>query len=122
MHAALRAVLAIATLVALAPPTAIAQPPTADPDWPCHRTKVSSFSLAEVWAGPELDLNSQNWRNESDVADLVAKMTERRIPIADVESAIADFKAKGGADADSKLLSAFAAAFRDLTQQTISNS
>src|SRR5208337_2394523 len=89
----------------------------ADPDWPCHQIKAPTFSLAAVWSGPELDLNSQGWREESDVADLAAKMTQRRIPIADVESAIADFKAKAGSDADAKLLRAFAAAFRDLSQQ-----
>ncbi len=117
MHAALRAVLAIA-IVAAPAPRAIAQSgPKADPDWPCHQIKTLTFSLAAVWSGPELDLNSQSWRNESDVAGLAAKMTQRRVPIADVESAIADFKAKAGSEADAKLLRAFAAAFQDLSQQ-----
>ena len=89
----------------------------ADPDWPCQQIKTPTFSLASVWAGPQLDLNSQSWRDESDVADLKAKMAQRRVPIADVEKAIADFKAKAGADADAKLLRAFAAAFEDLSQQ-----
>ena len=44
-------------------------------------------------------------------------MAQRRVPIADVEKAIAEFKAKGGPDANAKLLSAFAAAFADLSQQ-----
>jgi hypothetical protein len=117
MHAALRAVLAIA-IMAVFSSRAIAQSGAkADPDWPCHQIKTPTFSLAAVWSGPELDLNSQSWRDESDIADLAAKMTQRRIPIADVESAIADFKAKAGADADAKLLRAFAAAFQDLSQQ-----
>jgi hypothetical protein len=117
MHAALRAVLAMAILVVLAP-RAFAQPGVkADPDWPCQQIKTPTFSLASVWAGPQLDLSSQSWRDESDVADLMAKMAERRVPIADAEQAIADFKAKGGADADANLLSAFAAAFEDLSQQ-----
>ncbi len=89
----------------------------ADPDWPCPQIKTPTFSLASVWAGPQLDLNSQSWRDETDIADLAAKMSQRRVPIADVEAAIADFKAKAGADADAKLLRAFAAAFEDLTQQ-----
>ena len=116
MHAALRAVLAIAILAVLTS-RAIAQPGVkADPDWPCQQIKTPTFSLASVWSGPELDLNSQSWRDESDVADLTAKMAERRVPIADVEQAIADFKAKAGAE-DAKLLRAFAAAFEDLSQQ-----
>jgi hypothetical protein len=117
MHTGLRAVLSLAILAALSP-RAIAQSGSkADPGWPCQQIKTPTFSLAAVWSGPELDLNSQSWRNESDVADLAAKMTHRRIPIADVESAIADFKAKAGAEADAKLLRAFAAGFQDLSQQ-----
>jgi hypothetical protein len=117
MHAALRAILAVTAVAALAP-LAIAQPAVrADPDWPCHQIKVASFPLAGVWSGPELDLSSENWRNESDVADLTAKMVQRRVPTSDLESAIVDFKAKAGADADAKLLHAFAAAFGELSQQ-----
>jgi hypothetical protein len=117
MHTGLRAVLSLAIVAALSP-RAIAQSGSkADPDWPCQQIKTPIFSLAAVWSGPELDLNSQSWRDESDVADLEAKMTQRRIPIADVESAIADFKAKAGVEADAKLLRAFAAGFQDLSQQ-----
>jgi hypothetical protein len=116
MHTALRAARAIALAAALAPP-AVAQPVKADPDWPCQQIKTPIFSLAAVWAGPELDLNSQSWRDESDVAALAAEMMQRRAPIPDVEATIADFKAKGGSDADQKLLRAFAAAFEDLSQQ-----
>ena len=116
MHGSIRAVLAIAMVALLAPPT-VAQPRNLDPDWPCQQIKTPTFSLAAVWAGPQLDLNSQSWRNEPDVADLKAKMAQRRVPIADVEKAIADFKAKAGPDGGAKLLRAFAAAFEDLSAQ-----
>ncbi len=116
MHSAFRAVVAIALGGAVAQP-ASAQPPKADPDWPCPQIKTPTFSLASVWAGPSLDVNSQSWRDESDVADLVAKMAQRRVPVADVEKAIGEFKAKAGAEADRKLLQAFAAAFDNLSQQ-----
>jgi hypothetical protein len=117
MDAALRAVLAIAIMALLASQAIAQSRAKADPDWPCRQIKVQTYSLAGVWSGPELDLNLQSWRDESDIADLAAKMTQRRIPIADVESAVADFKAKAGADADAKLLRAFAAAFQDLSRQ-----
>jgi hypothetical protein len=118
MHlAAVRVVLAIAT-VALVTPQALAQfKGKADPDWPCQQIKTPTFSLASVWAGPQVDLDSQDWRKESDVADLKAQMAQRRVPMADVEAAIAAFKAKAGPDGDAKLLRAFAAAFSDLSQQ-----
>jgi hypothetical protein len=118
MHlAAARAVLAIATVVLLTPQALAQFKGKTDPDWPCQQIKTPTFSLASVWAGPQLDLDSQDWRNESDVADLKAQMAQRRVPIADVEAAIATFKAKAGPDANAKLLRAFAAAFSDLSQQ-----
>ncbi len=94
---AARAVLAIA-IVALLTPQALAQfKGKTDPDWPCQQIKTPTLSLASVWAGPQLDLNSQDWRNESDVADLMAQMARRRVAIADVEAAIADVQSEGGA-------------------------
>jgi hypothetical protein len=119
MHpaAAARAALTIATMALLTPQAAAEYKGKTDPDWPCQQIKTPTFSLASIWAGPQLDLDAQNWRNEGDVADLEAKMAQRRVPIADVETAITDFKAKAGPDAGPKLLRAFAAAFTDLTQQ-----
>ena len=117
MHLAARAVLAIAIAASLAPPAVAQFKGKTDPDWPCQQIKTPTFSLASIWAGPQLDLDSQSWRNERDVADLKAQMAQRRVPIADVEAAITDLKAKTGPDANAKLLRAFAAAFADLSQQ-----
>ena len=117
MHPAARAVFALAAVTLLTPPAVAEYKSKTDPDWPCQQIKTPTFSLASIWAGPELDLDSQDWRGERDVADLEAKMAQRRVPVADVESAIADFKAKAGPDANAKLLRAFAAAFSDLTRQ-----
>src|SRR5258708_3046389 len=101
MHpAAARAVLAIATVGLLTTQAGAEYKGKTHPDWPCQQIKTPTFSLASIWAGPELDLDSQDWRNESDVADLKAQMAQRRVPIADVEAAIAGFKAKAGPDAD----------------------
>lgn len=44
-------------------------------------------------------------------------MAQRRVPIGDVEAAIAAFKTKAGPNANVKLLRAFAAAFTESTQQ-----
>ncbi|HSU99693.1 MAG TPA: hypothetical protein VLI91_06275 [Roseiarcus sp.] len=117
MHRAARAVFALAAVALLTPPAVAEYKSKTDPDWPCQQIKTPTFSLASIWAGPELDLNSQDWRGERDVADLEAKMAQRRVPVAEVEAAIADFKAKAGPDANAKLLRAFAAAFSDLTRQ-----
>lgn len=117
MHVAARAVLAIAVVTSFAAEAFAQARGKTDPDWPCQQIKTPTFSLASVWAGPPLDLDSQSWRVESDVVDLEAKMAQRRVPMADVEAAIGDFKAKTGPAANAKLLRAFAAAFADLSQQ-----
>lgn len=117
MSFALRAALSAALLIAAAPPTLAQSAPRTDPEWPCPQIKTTSFSLASVWSGPDVEVKSNAWRDDPEVADLVAAMSQRRVPIADVEKAIAAFKAKGGADANARLLSAFGAAFDELTQQ-----
>ena len=117
MHPAARPVLAIAIMASLASPAVAQLKGKTDPDWPCQQIKTPTFSLASVWVGPQLDLDSQSWRNESDVADLKAQMAQRRVSLADVKTAVIDFKAKAGPDADAKLLRAFAAAFADLSEQ-----
>jgi hypothetical protein len=117
MQAAVRGFLAIVIVVLFASQAVAQSRAKADPDWPCQQIKTPTFSLAAVWVGPPLDLNSQSWRDQSDVADLKAQMAQRRVPIADVEKAIAEFKTKAGPDAEAKLLRAFAAAFEDLSQQ-----
>ena len=104
MQAAIRAVLAIAIVAPLAPQALAQSRSKTDPDWPCQQIKAPTFSLASIWDGPPLDLGSQSWRDESEVAELKDKMAERRVPITDVEKAIADFKTKAGSDANAKLL------------------
>src|SRR6516162_6507009 len=117
MQAAVRGFLGVVTIVLFAPQAVAQSRAKADPNWPCQQIKTPTFSLASVWVGPPLDLNSQSWRDETDVADLKAQMAQRRVPIADVEKAITEFKTKAGPDAEAKLLRAFAAAFEDLSKQ-----
>ena len=59
MHlAAARAVLAIATVTLLTPQALAQFKGKTDPDWPCQQIKTPTFSLASIWAGPQLDLDS----------------------------------------------------------------
>ena len=59
MHPAARAVLATATVVLLAPQAVAQFKGKSDPDWPCQQIKTPTFSLASVWAGPQLELDSE---------------------------------------------------------------
>ena len=115
MRLALRITMGLAIVCAAAPAIA-GGPPNADPDWPCPQLKVSSFPLATVWEGPNLDV-SEAVRDEPDVAALAAKMAQRRTPVEEVKSSIAAFRDKQGPEAKDKLLGAFAIAFDSLTDQ-----
>ena len=112
-----RAFAAIVSMIVATPQAFAQRGPNADPNWPCQQIKTPTFSLAAIWSGPPVDLGSQAWRDDPRVADLEGKMTERRVPVEEVEKAIADFRAHEGAAANAKLLQAFGAAFEDLTAQ-----
>jgi len=116
MRHRLRAIV-LAAIVAAAPQALAQGRVKADPDWPCAQIKVPSLSLNSVWSGPDIDLKSEAWRDDSAVAELVGKMAQRRVPIAEAEAAIADFAAKAGPDAKAKLLLALGGAFGELTRQ-----
>jgi hypothetical protein len=109
--------LTLVAIVATTSPALAQGRPKADPDWPCFQIKVPTFSLNSVWTGPEIDPTSDAWRSDAGVADLVAKMAQRRVPIAEAEAAIANFAGKAGPDAKARLLLALGGAFQELTHQ-----
>ena len=88
-----------------------------DPDWPCHQIKTPVFSLAAIWNGPPVDTELQAWRSDPELADLVAAMSQRRVPVEEALTKIADFAKRGGEAAKPRLLQAFGAAFAELTRQ-----
>jgi hypothetical protein len=59
---------------------AFAAPPprrAADPDWPCEQLLVPHLTAASYWSGP-LD-TSGNWRDDKEVAAMVARISPRRV-------------------------------------------
>ncbi len=58
-----------------------AGPPVADPNWPCQQPKVANFPLASVWDGPPIEASASGWRDDAEIAGLVAEMSARRAPI-----------------------------------------
>lgn len=60
-------------------------------DWPCRQAKVGTIALAAIWAGPPIDAAVQEWRSDPEVAALVTRVSERRTPLDEAQSAIADY-------------------------------
>lgn len=94
------AALGAALIIIVGTPPARAADPR-HPDWPCQQLEVPSLSVAAFWTGPSIDDVGDAWRNDQAVSDLVLKISARRTPLPDAETAAADFVA-GTADEKTK--------------------
>lgn len=83
-----------------------------DPDWPCRQILVGTISLPAVWSGPPIE--AVKWRTDAAIADLVAKLAARRMPLDAAERAIEDFAKSKGTDKASQLAALFAGLFETL--------
>jgi chromosome segregation ATPase len=63
-------------------------------DWPCRQAKVGTIALASVWTGSPVDPAAQDWRSDPELSALVTRVSERRTPLEEAQSAIRDY-AKG---------------------------
>jgi hypothetical protein len=110
------AVVVLAALSAAA--TANAAPPgPRDPDWPCQQIKVPQLSLASVWSGPPLDQQQIDWRQDPQVVDLVHDVTQRRVPITQVQDRVRAFAQQAGEQRQPKLLEVLAGSFSVLDEE-----
>ena len=91
--------------------------PKADPDWPCHQAKVVDFPLASVWDGPPIETMSTAERDDPVAAGLAAQMTQRRVPIVNVQAAVDKLLGSPDPKARIRVAQAFAAAFEELVRQ-----
>ncbi|MEO8316956.1 MAG: hypothetical protein ABI561_01390 [Bradyrhizobium sp.] len=87
------------------------------PDWPCAQAKVPEISLAAVWAGPPLDDVAGKWKDDAKVSTLVTKLSARRVPLEEAQTAITEYLTAAAADKTKygKLL--FAGLFDSLNAQ-----
>ncbi|MGY4307034.1 hypothetical protein ACVIJ6_004277 [Bradyrhizobium sp. USDA 4369] len=85
-----RAVLAGIVLMAASAAPALGADPRY-PDWPCPQAKVPEISIAAVWSGQAIDDVGASWKDDAKIADLVAKLAARRIPLEQAQKDISDF-------------------------------
>lgn len=86
-----------------------------NPDWPCRQIMVGHLSAAAVWSGPAID--GVAWQKDPAVAELVAKLAARRLPLEDAERMIADFAKAQGNEKTQKLTAVFAGLFETLDDE-----
>jgi hypothetical protein len=87
------------------------------PDWPCNQIKVPELSVAAMWTGPPLEDVGERWEADAGVRDLVARLAERRAPLEEAETAIADFITGTPAEKLDKAKLLFAGLFDTLNRQ-----
>lgn len=98
----------------LAAARAEAAPPRAeDPDWPCQQRLVPHLSAAAYWSGPPLE-GLGDWRADQQVADLVLRLTPRRVSTPEGLSKIAAVAQSLSGDRQRRL----ALAFQGLLEET----
>jgi hypothetical protein len=70
----------------------LAAPPVTDPDWPCQQRLVPELTAATFWSGPPLPANA-DWHANTKIADEVAAVAPRDVPIDDAVAQIGHFAA-----------------------------
>jgi hypothetical protein len=108
---ALSGALCAATVANAAPPGA------RDPNWPCQQIKVPELSLAAVWSGPPLDGQQTDWRQNTQVVDLVHDLAQRRMPIEQAQDKIRAVARQASEQKRSTLLELFAGLFSLLDEE-----
>lgn len=91
----MKTIVAFALMLAAGPALAATG---ADPDWPCIQRKQPHLSLGQVWSGPVPDAQATELARDPQIEALAARLEQRRLPLEEGETAIADF-AKGTDDA-----------------------
>lgn len=81
----------IATLGAGIGPVAAAE--GTNPSWPCIQRKQPHLSIGQMWAGPPPDDATTALSRDAAIQALAARLEQRRLPMAQAETLIADFAA-----------------------------
>ncbi|MCW3473261.1 hypothetical protein [Limobrevibacterium gyesilva] len=96
---------------------ALGAPPVRDPDWPCEQIKVSELSLGAVWAGPPVEPYADAWAQDKQVADLMGRLAQRRMPVEQAQAEITAFAQQAGEGRQAKLLALFAGLYATLDRE-----
>ena len=102
-HVVVRTLFGAALAVPLLFPGAARAASSEDPDWPCVQRKVPEISAGMIWAGPPVEEQQSDWRDDYVVAQLAGTLAARRVDIEDAKSRIAAFAAEQEADRNDKL-------------------
>jgi hypothetical protein len=78
--------------------------------------KVGTIALASVWSGSPID-TAQDWRGDPELSALVTRVSERRTPLDEAQSTIAEYAKRVGKERNAKLTSLMAGIFDRLNRE-----
>ena len=85
----MRAALALALI--------LAAPVQADDGaWPCVQAKVPTLTPAAIWTGPAFEPGAGDWRDDVEVAGLVARLSQRRLTVEEATAEVEAYAASLG--------------------------
>lgn len=80
----------VAAMAAALPIVAAAAEPGAQPDWPCVQRLVPELTAGTLWSGPPPTAGA-DWRADPRIANLVAAVANRNLPVEDGEAKLTAF-------------------------------
>ncbi len=84
-------------------------------DWPCIQRRVPALSMGTFWSGaPVDDAAVKGWRQDDEVAKLVARLVSRRTAVKDAEKLAGTFAAAQSTANARRVTLAFAGVFYEL--------
>jgi hypothetical protein len=86
-------------------------------DWPCKQVRVPEIALGGVWTGSSIENERKSWRDESAIADLVARIAARRTPMEEAEKLVADFAQAAGENRKTRLTTLFAGLYERMNDE-----
>lgn len=64
-----------------------------DPTWPCVQRKQPHLSIGQMWSGPQPDEATTALSRDPEIKALAARLEQRRLPLDQAETLIAEFAA-----------------------------
>lgn len=110
---------AVAVAAASAAAPLPAQPAGGEaPDWPCVQRKVATLTPATIWTGPAIETAGSDWAADAEVADLVARLAQRRLPLEEAEAEVSAFAASlPEGEREARLTRLFAGLFETMNRE-----
>ena len=79
--------------------------------WPCIQRRVPELSVAQIWAGPPIDLPASRWRDDPNIASSVRTLASRRTSLDEAKGVIERLSNTAGPEKNSKLTLLFSGVF-----------